>query len=118
MRFDPDYFYSEDPLNCSSDELDSGETYLYDTYDQIIDTIESDIDIDGAELGIALALADEIADSERRYNLNKNTDDENWKNAAKYMSLERRFEKKKNLRPFEQFVDDICSGRRPLFDED
>jgi hypothetical protein len=107
-----------------------GEDYLYDTYDQIIDTNRGGQGQDlfdsmgPEEIGLAFALAEELHEEfDREINLDlevdvdEDTDRENWEQAVKLSSLQSRHGKRKRLRPFEQYVDDICKGRRPLFED-
>jgi hypothetical protein len=116
--------------HCSHEGYESidGGDYLYDTYDQIIDTNEWERDQDpldrmGAEeIGLAFALGDEIReefvqeiDLDERVDIDEDTDRQNFEQVTNLLSLQSRYNKGKNLRPFEQYVDDICKGRRPLF---
>jgi hypothetical protein len=125
------HHYSYENIN---DNQDYGEEYLYDTYDQIIDTnigIFDDI-ISPEELGLAFALAEEMSDVEnqnceiekeynqgigRNFDIDEDTDKDNWEKATIISSLQARQGEKRRLRPFEQYVDDICKGRRPLFED-
>ena len=53
----------------------------------------------------------------KQYDVDENTDKENWEEVQKLVALETRHERRgKKLRPFEQYVNDICSGKRSLFD--
>jgi hypothetical protein len=101
---------------------------IYDTYDDVIGHEHFEHDepdgLDAINMGLAFALAEEIRDAGREdyseedyseYDLDENTDIENWKKAEK-MSLSSRHETRR-LRPFEQYIDDICKGRRPLFED-
>jgi len=128
-----------DPDHCSyeyiNDNPDCGEEYLYDTYDRIIDTNRGDQDMDDMigpeEIGLAFALAEEMRDTEyqdvdldeefdrelnKEFEVDDDTDRDNWEKVMEISSLQSRHSKKR-LRPFEQFVDDICKGRRPLFED-
>lgn len=107
MDMDPDYY----------DGFEDGEEYVYDTFDQIIepdddwfDETPSDRDdnmqLDGTEMGMAFALASEMADSDSHYDVDENTDQENWNKAMHATPLASRHETKSNLRPFEQYVQD------------
>lgn len=108
MDFDPDY-----PL----------EEYEYDTFDRITDEPDGPLeDVDpidpfnAATMGMAFALADEIREAERegkdKYTLDEETDEENMRLA---MAVNQTNEEYERLRPFEQYIDDICKGRRKLF---
>jgi hypothetical protein len=55
---------------------------------------------------------------EKEFDVDENTDAENWEKAMRLTSLSSRHSYRKALRPFEQYVDDICKGRMPLFDND
>jgi hypothetical protein len=130
------------PDHCSYEGLngdeDCGEAYLYDTYDQIIDTNRGDQDMDvfdemgPEEIGLAFALAEELYGDEcqsyelekefdqeldRAFEVDEDTDRDNWEKAMKISSLQSRHGSRKRLRPFEQYIDDICKGRRPLFED-
>jgi hypothetical protein len=50
--------------------------------------------------------------------IDEDTDRTNWEQVMRMSSLQSRHKGRKRLRPFEQYVDDICKGRRPLFEED
>ena len=101
---------------------------IYDTYDTIteLEHLERrDLDgIDAITMGMAFALSEEIREANREaqdesdyseYDVDENTDKENLEQ-IKRLSLSSRFETRR-LRPFEQYVDDICKGRRPLFED-
>lgn len=102
-----------------------------ETEEDIFDTIAKGIGADGADdtadtadfgpdtIGLALAVADGLVrDSERRkYDLDENTDKENMAKAMEYCSPRYRTRSSKKLRPFEQYVRDICEGRKSLFDQ-
>jgi hypothetical protein len=131
---DPDYYdddysdnYNDDFLDDTLSEFDEDNLFddVIDNIEQIEkDPIESKSGISSTTLGIALALADEIRDEERErrskgvkpkkrlHDVDENTDKENME---KFMSLSTRTKYKKRLRPFEQYIDDICKGKRPLF---
>jgi len=110
------------------------EDYVYDTYDDILD--EQDINLEEPEveagasminenadaiseatiMGLALSFAAEIAEEERivvkeRYDVNERTDAENME----MVSLLNRGGRRRALTPFEQHVDDVCKGRKKLF---
>lgn len=99
-----------------------GEAECYDTCDSITDVPDRPLD-DGEHgifplgadgMGMAFALADEIADANRaaQYDLDEDTDAMNMALAMSSDGDEYYYEK---LRPFEQYIDDICKGRRKLF---
>jgi hypothetical protein len=121
---------SHEGYECLDDDGMDGENYLYDTYDQIIDTNRGDQGLDlfdsmgPEEMGLAFALAEDLHEEfDREVNLDRGvdideyTDRENWEQATKLSSLQARHGEKRRLRPFEQYVDDICKGRRPLFED-
>lgn len=118
-------------LSCLYDDVCEGEDYLYDTYDQIVDDLEDlddnlndvseerDFDNsfdmpDSIEMGLALALAEEICESKKQYNVDKDTDRENWNKIMQLVPLHNG-RAETHLRPFEQYIDDICKSRKPLF---
>lgn len=121
MDFDPEFFCDDD---CRED-------YVYDTYDRIVDSPDEDYDdlsrqapesmeddyLDATAMGMAFALADEIADEcRRRYDVDEQTDVENLKMVS-LMQMADELETR-NLRPFEQYIDEICKGKRALFKKD
>lgn len=129
---DPDYFGDNDSYDDSDkDELDSDDLYNDDRLvEEIIREEKSEKSgISATTLGLALSFADEVRDEERErlsyqrsgkkkvklHEVDENTDKENMRKAQKYMSLTSREERASNLRPFEQYIDDICKGKRPLF---
>jgi hypothetical protein len=87
------------------------------------------------DLGLAFAFAEEIRDAEHQdwedlseeidrefsrefdVEVDEDTDRENWDKVMKMTSLHSRHKERSRLRPFEQYVDDICKGRRPLFED-
>lgn len=121
---------SHDGYEGIDDVGGSGEEYLYDTYDQIIDTNMGERDRDlfdemgPEEMGLAFALAEELheefdrdIDLDLGVDVDEDTDKRNWEQAMKLTSLQDRHGEKRRLRPFEQYIDDICKGRRPLFED-
>jgi len=118
--------------HCSHEGYESidGGDYLYDTYDQIIDTNEWEGDQDPldkmgpGEIGLAFAIGDELReefgremDLDEKVDIDEDTDRQNFEQVSNLLSLQSRHDRKKNLRPFEQYVDDILKGRRSLFDD-
>ena len=131
--------YYED---INSDDMNVGEDYFYDTYDRIIDTNRGDQDMDAfgelgpGSMGFAFALAESLSEDIKNselndddenshylkdefnceFNVDENTDSENWEKVMKISSLQSRHNENSRIRPFEQYINDICRGRRPLFD--
>jgi len=124
---DPDFYEDVDPdffFDTAGEEaeIDAAyqEEYVFDTYDEIIDEdvlgfndIDPDLDennydwdIDGAEMGLMGALAAEMSEESRRYDVDENTDRENWKRAVEAPTYTSRQQQRSNLRPFEQYVQD------------
>ncbi len=121
------------------------EEYIFDTYDRIIDTNGSDDIMNEFEhglsaegMGMAFVLAEEMRDEERAYvdqlaeeiadqlstekserseDIDEETDKKNWEKVMKLASLQSRHRDRSKLRPFEQYIDDICKGRRGLFED-
>ena len=113
-------------------ESEEGDEDLYhedtETEEDLFDTIAKDIGADDADdtadfgpdtIGLAMAVADGLVrDSERKeYDLDENTDRENMAKAMEYCSPRYRPRSNKKLRPFEQYVRDICEGKKSLFSE-
>jgi hypothetical protein len=113
------YFFDDD--DSWDDGFDAGEEYVYDTYDSIINEDEVfgeedsdrdennydyDWEIDGAEMGLMGALASEMSERSNRYDVDENTDRENWRRAAEATEFASRGQKGSNLRPFESYVQD------------
>jgi hypothetical protein len=132
--YENDQYYE----SINSDDVDIGEEYFYDTYDKIIDTIgggknmDSFIELGPGGIGFAFAIAESLAEDSRNLELNngdeysphfndefdvdENTDSENWEKVRKISSLQSRHNENSRIRPFEQYINDICRGRKPLFD--
>lgn len=106
------YFMYDDGYD---DGFEDGEEYVFDTYDQIVDENafddidpdrdenNYDLDIDGTEMGLMGALAEEMA-AEGNYDLDENTDRENMERARRVSNAT---QTRSNLRPFEQYVHDF-----------
>lgn len=117
---------TEDP-DCDIDQEFFSRDHDIDDFDEAFDIavsklrpapdmIEPDGKIDPTTMGMAFALADEIKDAESgRYSVNEDTDRKNWEQVNRMTSLRSRHETNQRLRPFEQYIDDICRGRRSLF---
>ena len=116
---------------------DCEEDYMYDTCDQIADDFDGfdefdevsasedapdyleDFDpLNAVAMGMAFALADEITESKRgaEYSLDEGIDEEN-RRLASLMTRASDNQERGRLRPFEQYIDDICKGRRKLFED-
>lgn len=126
---DPD-FYEDDESSSFIDK----EEYVYDTYDSIFVDEESDPDVmsdletefqgeldrdlNAMHMGMAFALGEEIAEANRKnYEVDELTDAENMESVVRITALENRHTKKQNLRPFEQYVDDMLNGRRSIYED-
>lgn len=135
---DPEYFFGGDEYyeedyqdfetryigNC----LDDG-CGVYDTYDQIIDDVESvgsdgeygefgiEDDFDGlSEEGLALAMAIGEDIGKKKIVVDNRTDDENWEKAMRYNRVYNRNQVPQHkMGPFDLYVDEIRSGKRSLF---
>lgn len=115
---DPDFF---------DDGENEGEDYgeNYDTYDRIVGEEELegfdpvDDNLDWQHWGAAFALADEMAAEERahresEYELDEHTDEENYRQAM----LQNPFPNKRPTSRFDEIINEICTGRRSIFDKD
>lgn len=129
IDWDPEFVFgrsdSDGDIDDSLDE--SEEEYIFDTYDRIVDENELSINKDDGfdlrpeDIGLAFAFAEAVMDEEksRQYDVDENTDTENWEKVQKLVALETRHKTTNTrLRPFEQYVDEICKGKRSLFDFD
>lgn len=121
---DPDFYDDDEGCWEGMEEETDPEEYVYDTFDHILDTNDPvddddpgpDYELDHMDMAMAFALSDEIRDAERKnYDIDENTDGENWEKAEKLAALSTRHKRGRKLKPFEQYISDICEGRRPLF---
>ena len=96
-HFDPDYLLGDEDDDCSEPDP---------MVPPIVGEDDDDWPIDGTEMGMVGALADELAGDSNKYDLNENTDRENWEKAMKFISLSSRHKPKRNLPPFEQYVEE------------
>jgi len=117
---DPDYCEDDGFSEDYSD--DEAEEYVFDTFDRVIDEDElddpdpeGDSGMSSQHWGMAFALADEMADERKEgdYDLDERTDDDNMRQAMRQNPPSG---EDKELPKFEQIVQDICQGRRSLFD--
>ena len=124
---------SEDWEEGFGDCSDMYDTSIGSGYEELdgIDAISMSMDM-GMGMGMAFALAEEISKTNQNtwsdadywdrdikeddYDIDEDTDRQNLEQ-VKRLSLSSRFETRK-LRPFEQYVDDILKGRRPLFEDE
>ena len=116
--FDDEY---DSEYDISERQMEDGDC-LFDTYDNIVDDlsdnyVEDDFEgglhgLDPEDLGLALALAEEISDMDRnKYDIDETTDMENIRRASKVSSDFSR----NRLRPFEQHVANFCNPKNPFF---
>lgn len=115
QEYDPDFHEDFHDIDT--------EQGVFDTYDQIInedDLIaeqtdqQEDVGLSSEQLGLAFALAEELSkDTVDDRDIDENTDEENFRRA---MLQNPPAGNETELRPFEQIIDDICKGRRSLFD--
>jgi hypothetical protein len=104
-----------DPLFFGDDDYDDGYhdglEEADDSLDEIIDEFDPDSqddydwEISGAEMGLIGALASELS-ARRSYDVDENTDKENWEKAQQVAPLGSRHQVGSKLRPFEQYVQD------------
>ena len=126
-----DDFFDEDYDGFANELSETSGDFVYDTYDSILDNLDPDPELDtdmrnasafpsDKELGLAFALAEEISELEKRtFDVDEMTDVQNMEKINKYTSLQNRQHKRaKKLRPFERYIEDICCGRRSIFDLD
>lgn len=115
MEFDPDWgFEDECPPEMFQDEPNEMEDPLMEN--KGYEMTEGDM------MGIALGFGDFLS-SERMKDLAEltaQTDEENIKKALQLCPVSQRHKSsnKRSSRPFEQFVDDLCSGKFSVNDPD
>ena len=116
MDSDYDLYEQADEFDGEGYDLDYEDGYGIDCKaesnisDDFDDAFEAFI---GAEtLSVALAMC---PDEKKVYDVDENTDRDNWAKVARISSLRSR---KKSMRSFESYVNDICSGKRSLFPGD
>ena len=111
MDYDPDFYEEE---------------HVFDTFDDISDEPDRPLEdfenpiaaLDATAMGMAFAFGAEMADSRKAvenlkdYELTEETDEENMRLAMAMNQTDTEYER---MRPFEQYIDDICKGRRKLF---
>jgi epoxyqueuosine reductase QueG len=86
-------------------------------HDDIVEEVRDEF-LHAASAGMAFAFAEEIASSRdnNKYDVDENTDAENWMQASRYMATKSSKQpRQSSLQPFEKLVDDICKGRRSFF---
>jgi hypothetical protein len=85
--------------------------------DDLEHELEEDLGgLDAADIGLAMSFADHLAS--RDYEVDENTDRENWEAVKKLVSLQSRHQQpKKKLRRFESYVQEILDGKRSIFDD-
>lgn len=125
--FDGSDYEEEEETDNLFDEVDDDHLYLEDfddlceeevARDDIVEEVRNEF-LNATSAGMAFAFAEEIASSKSKskYDLNEDTDAENWLEASRYIKASSKNRRQKGkLRPFEQMVDDICKGRRSLFE--
>jgi len=104
---DPDWFEEEQPQYYNS--MLDGEPVFFDTCDDIMCT-DMDDGLQEEDVASVLAMTEEI--NKMNFDVDEGTDDSNMQIVSMYSNRP----KTKPLRPFEQYIDDICSGRRSLFE--
>lgn len=62
------------------------------------------------QVGLSLAFGEFILDDKKTYDVDENTDTENWENAMELCSLQDRHNSVRSLSEFEKYVNDIASG--------
>jgi hypothetical protein len=131
IDWDPEFAFGFDEFDGDTDDdSDSGfddqldEDQTFDTYDRIVDEDEltddkdDDFDLRPEHLGLAFAFAETVVDGEKskQYEVDEDTDRENWDAVQRLVALDTRHRSRKELRPFDQLVDDICKGKRSFLD--
>lgn len=114
---DPD-FYTED-LEFYSDGC-SNENDPFDDIDQPLESDEFDADIEkdikeslyteADQIALAMGFGEFIVNDKKVYDIDENTDRENWEGAIKLCSLQK--EKEHDQDKFEQYINGITSGQR------
>jgi len=136
-------FESEDALEDAFGSSDVADDLLYDHYDDIgLDFNESSVTeeptesepdgIDAISLGVGLGLGAELAADERNktellrhlheiqqkpMDVDEQTDQENMAKVQQMTSLHSRGKSQRHKTKFENFLDDIYSGRKSLWDD-
>ena len=86
----------------------------FDAFDTFIeqDVVNSD-PLSADQLGLAMAFGEFASIQEKTYDVDENTDEENWENAMNLCSLQDRHNSVhgQKLAVFEQYINDITSGK-------
>lgn len=119
---DPD-FYTEETVHCddSFDEIyDNGLDDPFEDLDSHFNFSDFDPDVeqeikeslypdqlDADQLALAMAFGEFTANENNPYDIDENTDKENWENTMRLYPLH----KQHNLSTFEQYINGITSGQ-------
>ena len=78
----------------------------------IIDSLQND-QLNADQMGLAMAFGEFTSIQEKAYDIDENTDEENWKNAMNLCSLQDRHNSisGQKLAIFEQYINNITSGK-------
>ena len=121
-EFDDDYFDTHDRIVGEEEFTDGYEQGFDDALDE--DSLFGDIETDSEgedrlsyeHWGMAFALGDELSKDKRKYDLDEETDAKNYCEAMRLDSQQ--VIERKPMSKFDRIIDDICKGRRSLFDTD
>lgn len=117
---DPD-FYTEDHDHFEEGVEDEWSDNFFDNSDDLFDPF-NELDIDGAlhpgqlnadQLGIALAFGETLSDDRDVYDMDEDTDKENWEGVMKLYPLQGAHHSTdaRSLSKFEQYINGITSGQ-------
>ncbi|MCK4454376.1 hypothetical protein KAU51_03535 [Candidatus Parcubacteria bacterium] len=114
---DPD-FYTEDVVFCDND-LDEICNDLFDDHEidstdfdkRIEQDIEDSLYTNADQLALAMGFGEFIVNGKEVYDVDENTDRENWRKAMKLYPLQGQYNSD-NISTFEQYINEITSGQR------
>lgn len=110
MDIDPEFYNEEISEEWSDNFFDD----IYDTpSDQDTDESLHPDDLNADQLGLAMAFGEFVVDDRNEYDIDEDTDGENWEGVMELYPLQGVYHSKdaRSLSKFEQYIDGITSGQ-------
>ena len=83
----------------------------FDQFEHDADELLYPDHLNADQLGLAMAFGDLVSKDKEEYDVDEDTDDENWKNAMKLYPLQSRYNTSQDLSGFEKYISGITSGQ-------
>lgn len=83
----------------------------FDQFEHDTDELLYPDNLNADQIGLAMSFGEMVGKDREEYDVDENTDDENWKNTMKLYPLQSKYNCSRTLSNFEEYINEITSGK-------